>query len=61
MWREAAAGRIDLARTTVSPERLTTLLIDGFEGAKMRMTAFEELEAKVSDLVDVIIGPLTVR
>ncbi|WP_179145416.1 TetR/AcrR family transcriptional regulator [Rhizobium sp. RU36D] len=59
--REAEAGRIDLTRTRVSPERLTTLVIDGFEGAKARMTTFEDLEAKVCDLVDVVLGPLTVR
>lgn len=59
--REAKAGRMDLTRTTVSPERLTTLLIDGIEGAKARMTSFEDLEAKVCDLVDVIIAPLAVR
>lgn len=55
----AAHGAVDLGRSGLSAERVASLLVDGAEGMKMRMTTADDFTARLSDLVDLIIGPLS--
>lgn len=56
---EQAAGHLDLERAGVSAERMASLLLDATEGMKMRMSDMDEVSAKLSDLVRLLIGPFT--
>lgn len=56
---EQAAGHLDLKRAGVSAERMASLLLDATEGMKMRMSDMDEVSAKLSDLVRLLIGPFT--
>lgn len=56
---EQAAGHLDLEGAGVSAERMASLLLDATEGMKMRMSDMDEVSAKLSDLVRLLIGPFT--
>jgi len=56
---EDATGHIDLEGAGVSAERVASLLLDATEGMKMRMSDMDEVAAKLSDLVRLLIGPFT--